>query len=220
MSKLCGAGPLSDLVWRRKAVDELQTRLDGFPIGLAPLADAARRLLDRPCDLSADGVLSIGHRPWVAPLNYAITLYPGLSHDWLERYCARFGLEVPERYAGFLAATNGAFCFNMALAGVPPSMLGVPPSLDRSRLQCHDLATAATLWSSEYRRVPGGAFHFGSRHYSARENVGYFLDGDRILSHRKNGRVVEEWGGLSEFLRDELQASEQLDAELHPSPVG
>src|SRR5207302_956936 len=105
---------------------------------------------------------------------------------------------------------NGAFCFGMSLAGVPASMLGSPPLLDRTRLQCHDLGMAATSWASEYRKLPARAFGFGGRHYSYRENVGYFVAGDRILCVRKSGKVVGEWGGLADFLRDELRASAAL----------
>lgn len=192
--------------------------LDRFPGEFATLADAARRLLDRPGHLSADGVLRLGHRPWIATENYAITLYPGLSEDMLERYCERFKLVVPAMYAEFLATTSGAFCYGMSLAGVPLTMMGNPPLLDRSRLQCHDLATAARLWSTEYRKVPENAFHFGGRFFSHRENVGYFMVDGRILSKRKSGKVIGEWERFSDFFRDELPASEQLDGELRPAP--
>jgi hypothetical protein len=197
-------------------VEAARVFIDTLPADLAPLADAARALLDQPGDVSADGVVSLGHRPWVAPENYAITLYPGLTADALTRYAGRFGLEVPALYAGFLAAVNGAFCYGMSLAGVPPSMLGPIPLLDRSRLQCFNLGSAANSWATEYRKRPKGAFHFGSRHYSRRENVGYFVVGGRILSLRKTGKVVGEWGGLADFLRDELRATAALDEELHP----
>jgi hypothetical protein len=199
-------------------MDAIRARLDAFPTNLAPLVEAARGLLGRPCALSSDGVMFLGHRPWVAPENYAITLYPGVTGDALRRYCERWGLSVPGPYSDFLAVVSGAFCFGMSLAGLPPSMLGEPPLLDRSRLWCHDLASVATRWTAEYRRVSPDAFHFGYRHFSRRENIGYFFDGDRIVSIRKSGRVVGEWGGFSDFLRDELRASEQLDAELHPAP--
>ena len=197
-------------------MDVMRSLLDGLPAQLAPLANAARSLLDQPCDLSADGVLSFGHRSWVAPQNYTITLYPGLQAEALGRYAVRFGLEVPAIYAAFLKSVNGAFCFGMSLAGVPRSMLGLPPLLDRSRLQCHDLGMTATQWVGEYRKLPTGAFHFGYRHFSPRENIGYFVAGDRILSLRKSGKVVGEWDSLSEFLSEELRASQDLDAELHP----
>ncbi|MBN9523769.1 hypothetical protein J0H58_35545 [bacterium] len=201
-------------------MDAIRARIDALPAELAPLADVARGLLDRPGEVSADGVLRLGHRPWVAPENYAVTLYPGLSTDALTRYAGRFGLDVPAVYGRVLAAVNGAFLFGMGLAGVPGSMLGSPPLLDRTRLQCHDLGGTATLSAGEYRKLPAGAFAFGWRHYSFRENVGYFVVGDRILCLRKSGRVVGEWGGFADFLRDELPASAALDEKLHPSGSG
>jgi hypothetical protein len=197
-------------------MEKAHSILDALPTELAPLAAVARGLLDKPGDLAEDGVLRLGHRPWVAPENYAITLYPGLPADSLHRYARQFVLEVPETYASVLAATNGAYCFGMALVGVPRSMLGSPPLLDRSRLQCQDMGMLARSAVYEYRKLPPGAFHFGWRHFSYRENIGYFLADGRIMSIRKSGKVVDNWNGVAPFLQAELAASAALDAELHP----
>jgi hypothetical protein len=105
----------------------------------------------------------------------------------------------------------------MSLCGVPQSMLGNPPLLDRGVLHCHDLATAATQWIDEYR-VPAGFFHFGSRYFSYRENLGYFFEGDkRIVSVRGKKKVVGEWSSFSAFLSDELNTSEKLEEERRPA---
>jgi hypothetical protein len=192
-------------------------RLDALPDSLAPLREAASRYLKYPSVLSKDGVMDIGHRPWVAELNYMLMMYPGIETDALERYCGRFGIQVPEMYAEFLRVVNGGFFFGMSLCGVPLSMLGNPPLLDRRILQCHDLATAATLWIGEYS-VPDGYFHFGSRHFSSRANVGYFFAGEnRIVCVRGKKKVISEWASFTDFLRDELAASEKLEEELHPA---
>jgi hypothetical protein len=195
----------------------LQQQLDAFPDFMAPLKEAASRYVKYPSDIAKDGVMNIGHRPWVAELNYMFMLYPGINHEALDRYCRRFEILVPEMYADFLRAVNGAFCFGMSLCGVPPSMLGNPPLLDRTILQCHDLATAATRWIDEYR-VPVGFFHFGGRHFSYSANVGYFIEGNkRIVSVRGKKKVIGEWSSFSDFLSDELQASEKLEEEFHPA---
>jgi len=198
-------------------MQSITQRIDGYSDALAPLREVARRYLNYPSKLAKDGVINIGHRPWVAELNYMLILYPGVSTEALDRYSKRFNMEVPDTYADFLREVNGAFCFGMSLCGIPPSMLGTPPLLDRTLLQCHDLATAATRWASEYR-VPRGHFHFGGRQFSYKENVGYFIDkGKRIQSMRKNGKVIGEWTSFTEFLTAELPASEALEEELHPS---
>jgi hypothetical protein len=192
-------------------------RLDALPDFLAPLKDAASRYLKYPSVMGKDGVADIGHRPWVAALNYMLKLYPGIDAEALGRYSRGFGIQVPEVYANFLGAVNGGFFFGMSLCGVPLSMLGNPPLLDRRILQCHDLATAATRWISEYR-VPEGLFHFGGRHFSYRENVGYFFEGNtRVVSVRGKKKVIGEWSSFSEFLSEELEASEKLEEELHPA---
>lgn len=192
-------------------------QLDTFPDFLSPLKEAASRYLKHPSVIGKDGVMDIGHRPWVAELNYMLMMYPGISADALERYCQRFGIRVPDLYAEFLRAVNGGFFFGMSLCGVPLSMLGNPPLLDRRILQCHDLATAATQWIYEYS-VPDPFFHFGSRKFSSRANVGYFFDGEsRIVCVRGQKKIICEWTNFSDFLKDELAASERLEEELHPA---
>jgi hypothetical protein len=194
----------------------IQEQLDRYPPLVAPLRDAAKRYLKYPSELATDGMINIGHRPWVAELNYMFMMCPGIEETKLDRYAGRFQIEIPDVYRAFLKAVNGGFYFGMSLCGVPSSMLGAIPLLDRSTLQCHDLATAVTLWADEYRGV-SGLFHFGGRHFSHRENVGYFLDHERIISKKKNGKIVGEWTDFTEFLTEELKASEELEEKLHPS---
>ena len=197
-------------------MNSITQQLDAYSDALAPLREAASRYLKYPSVLAKDGVMNIGHRPWVAELNYMFMLYPGIESDALEQYSQRFRIEIPQMYAKVLAELNGAFCFGMSLCGVPRSMLGNPPLLDRTILRCHDLATAATRWVCEYP-VPMGCFHFGGRHFSSKANVGYFIDEDiRILCIKKNGEVVGRWTSFAEFLADELKASEELENKLHP----
>ena len=192
-------------------------RIDALPEFLAPLKEAAARYARYPSVVGKDGVLDIGHRPWVAELNYMLMIYPGIDAETLNRYSQRFGIRVPEMYAEFLQAVNGGFFFGMSLAGVPQSMLGNPPLADRRILQCHDLATAATLWGDEYS-VPAGFFHFGSRYFSFRANVAYFFDGEkRIVCVRGKKKVIDEWTSFSDFLKDELGTSEKLEEERHPA---
>jgi hypothetical protein len=191
-------------------------QLDAYSEDLAPLREAATRYLKYPSVLAKDGMMNIGHRPWVAELNYMFMIYPGIEKNALASYSQRFKIEIPEMYAKVLLELNGGFCFGVSLCGVPRSMLGNPPLLDRSILQCHDLGTAATMWVREYR-VPAGSFHFGGRHFSSRENVGYFIDGnDRIQCVKKKGKVIGEWTSFSDFLADELIASEDLEEKLNP----
>src|SRR6185369_17169091 len=88
----------------------IQERLDAFPDSLAPLRESAGRYLKYPSVIGKDEVMDIGHRPWVAKLNYMLMLYPGIDPEALSRYCHRFEIQVPEVYEDFLRTVNGAFC--------------------------------------------------------------------------------------------------------------
>ncbi len=79
--------------------------------------------------------------------------------------------------------------------------------MTRSFLQCHDLTRANIDWIKEFD-VDQNYFHFGGGHYSYEENAGYFYGQNRIISVRKNGKVVNEWTSFSNFLNDELARAE------------
>jgi hypothetical protein len=214
LSKMDDCRPLSDS--EGTPMQPIKARLAEYPEFLRPLREAAERYVEYESVLTNDGVMLIANRPWVAPKNYMFRLFPGLTNDQLKRYCQTFGVQVPDLYAEFLYQTNGAFCFGMSLCGVPASMLGNPPLLNRDELQCHDLAIAVNHWIRSYR-VPNGLFHFGSRHLSYTENLGYFIKDDRgLLAAKADGTVVGEWPNFTDFLASELQASERLEEQLHP----
>ena len=192
-------------------------RLAAYPDSLRPIKEAAGRYLKYPSVVTDDGVIQIGHRPWIGELSYIVMLWPGIDKEALDLYSRTFEIKIPEMYVSFLQQMNGAIPFGMSLCGVPLSMLGDPPLLDRTVVQCHDLATAAKDWITEYR-VAARLFHFGFRYFSETENVGYFIDqGKRIKCIKESGKVVGEWTDFTEFLSDELPVSEKLEEELFPS---
>jgi hypothetical protein len=187
---------------------------------VAPLRVAASRFLEEPTVVAEDGVLQIGHRPWVAELNYMFTLYPGIAPKPLERYQKTFHISIPPVYVRLLAELNGAFCFGISLFGVPKSMISESPQLDRTVLQCLDLGTAMKHWVNEYH-VPPDFFHFGSREISATAIAGYFIDQhDRIHCATKKGKTIGQWSDYRSFFTDELATSEKLEQKLNPRPKG
>ena len=120
----------------------LADRLSQISAAFSPIAEAAVRYSDYPSKIGEDETLYVGHRPWVAPQSYTIIVYQGMDKDIVEAYQARFGIEIPQSYAELLYNIGGAFLFGMSLYGIPRSMVGDPSVLDRSKLQCLDLATA------------------------------------------------------------------------------
>jgi len=196
-------------------MNEIIQRINSLSRKFTPLKNAALRYVDQASKIDRHGTLLLGHRPWVAPENYMLFLYPGIDPEALERCCNQLEIEVPSLYAEFLSEINGAFLFGMSLFGIPKSMMGNPPMLNRSSLQCHCLSFAVTDWVRQYR-LPFEAFHFGSRHYSSSENVGYFLNDSLIYCIRKNGEIIGQWRDLTSFLDAELAASENYEKVLHP----
>src|SRR5262249_49444020 len=151
--------------------------------------------------------------PKVAPLYFVFRIFPPALPDWLVRHRS---YEVPIEYLRFLACTNGCFAYGFSLFGFTPSMESHPPLFRKTILQCHDLTTANELWRTEYQRS-SGCLHFGSRHYSYTENVGYFMDeSGGIVSHLKSGREVQRWKNFTNFLRDELSAAEAFNEPSNP----
>ncbi len=200
-------------------MNPIQTRildhLSGFSEELTPLTNASRKYTKFCCSIDAEASWNIAHRPWVAPLNYLITLYAPAKKSWFAKYkqIQIHSISIPSVIQNVLLQSNGFFAFGMSFYGMPPTMLNDPPRLDRSKLNCHDIATANKDigWKSEYS-VDQSLFHFASRHYTEDENVGYFLDKKNdIYSFKKSGEQVGAWSNIRAFLESELKASEELE---------
>ena len=186
---------------------QIENRINQFPEVLTSLRDKAQIYSQHNSAISSEGEISIGHRPWVAPQNYAITLFPPADPAWVTGYRQK---AIPLFYKDFLSICNGLFTFSLSLYGFTSSLQSATPLLDRTKLQCHDLATANHLWIAEYK-IDQRLFHFGGRSYSYEENCGYFCSPDgTILSVLEDGRVVGTWNDFSSFLADELDEAERI----------
>src|SRR5438477_122763 len=95
------------VVSHQRHMQTFAERLDALPDFLTPLKEAASRYLKYPSVMGKNGVMDIGHRPWVAELNYMLMMYPGIKTDALNHYCRSFEIQVPDVYADFLRAVNG-----------------------------------------------------------------------------------------------------------------
>lgn len=189
--------------------EAIRAHLDEFPSEFAPLSEMARKYLRYCSAVDPDGALLIAHMPWMAYLAYAFRLFPPAKRGWFRKYAKTCHLDIPSPYRPLLSTVNGCFAFGFALFGMSPSMLKNPPSLDRSKLQCLDIATANEHWKHGYASARDG-FHFGGRTYSYTEDVGYFLYGkSHIVALLKDGRRTGEWDDFTSFLDDELRAAEE-----------
>ena len=197
---------------------EILRGLDEFPDHLAVLRNRPARSARHCSSITTDDTLQLGHQPWVAPEAYAVRFFAPAKKAWFAAFKERTGRAIPTAYRDTLLVVNGCSVYGLELYGLPPSMQGREPRLDRSRPQPFDLGAANLSWVHEYATDPG-QFHFGGRSWTAAENVGYFWFDARkptLRSIRKSGEVVGEWADLSALLAEELETVERYSAEKTP----
>lgn len=198
-------------------MNPIQTRIlehvSGFGEELAPLADACRNYARFCCSIDVEASWNIAHRPWIASLNYLITLYAPAKKSWFAKYKQMHNVAIPLVIQNVLMQSNGFYAFGLSFFGMPPAMLNDPPRLDRSKRNCHDIAAANkdAGWKTEYS-VDQSLFYFASRQYTEAENVGYFLDKDNaILGFKESGEQIGTWSNIRLFLESELKVSEERE---------
>ena len=114
---------------------------------------------------------------------------------------------IPPAYWQVLKKFNGAKLFAIDLFGLLED--------ESNQRRCLSLTSANRFWINEYRRLPKGSFHFGSRTYSWSENIGYFYDSSfRVFSARKSGEVIRVWPSVEAMLREEFSIARQLETEM------
>jgi len=190
--------------------------LNDLPIEFKPLKEQSLKYTQYCSIIDIDDKIQIGHRPWVAPYNFAITLFPPAKKAWVSKFKKKHGISIPLIYQKFLLTLNGCFCYGISLFGLMPSMQESIPLIDRSKLQCHDLSLANKYWINSYD-IGKSSFYFGSRAYSFDENVGYFIFGDNSINTiRENGEIISTYISFDDFLEKELCIAESMMKEESP----
>lgn len=181
----------------------INERLKAIAECYAPLSEHAERYVSLGTRTDADGTIAIGHNPKIAPENFVFTIFPPASQ---EQIAAPRSYKIPTDYLRFLTVLNGCFAYRMSLFGFGPLFL------DRTRLQCHGLATANEFWRMAHQGPERMLFYFGYRNYSLDENADYFMEaGGGVRSFLQSGRELQRWDNFTSFLRDELVAAEAFD---------
>ena len=194
---------------------EAKKFLNKFKPDLQPIKVQVEKYFDSDSGIRNDGALQAFKRPWVAPLNFGVLIFPPATKGLIEKYNERSDKPIPPFCIDILRQMNGCFIYDFSLFGLPQSIY-TNNLLDRSFLQQYDLGTANTSWIKEYE-INNNAFHFGGRAYSDEENIGYFFHNNNIFSLRQNGEVVSEWRNLNDFLKDEVDLAEQMMLDEKPS---
>ena len=134
-------------------------------------------------------------------------IFPPAEKLWFEKFYETTGFEIPTLYKEILLKVNGFFVYDFNLFGLPKSIYETG-LLERLTLQQFSLESANIYWKTNYK-IDKKLFHIGSGRYSDDENFGYFIDGEKILSIRKDGEILNSWNSVKEFLSEETEKAEK-----------
>lgn len=182
--------------------------ISGLSDDLEPVRVVAKRFLGADsCVDPATGALCASHRPRIAPLAYALRIFPGAGRSLIASYEGVHEIKICGSYRSLLMRMNGAYLFQIDLFGIPPTMATCPPLLDRSALWLLDLATAQKYWWRKY--TTGEDCFVGYGPYSSNDPLGYFMSEDgAVRAVQVGGAVFRSWPSVRGFLTDELARAE------------
>jgi hypothetical protein len=179
------------------------SRLSALP---RPLQRHISRYVGLGAEIRADGALTIGPAPWIAPEAVLFLVAGPADQELLAAASRTLPLAIPDTFVEFLRTTNGCFAYDLWLGAVPRTAL-----LDRATLQPPRLDLANRDWRHEYAGVPPRSVHVGGRAWNADENIGYFMMPDGVVeARRKAGEVLGSWANLDAALDEELAAAEVI----------
>jgi hypothetical protein len=188
--------------------EKINKLLNNFDNEFISIKNCGKKYLKYCSIIDIDNSIKIGHNPIVAPENYMIVLFEGITKNWTNKFKTNTKIELPEIYKNTLLKMNGCIIFDMNLYGLTPSIYN-NKLLDRTKLQCLSLDTANTNWIHEYN-IDSKYFYFGSRSYSYDENIGYFIEDDKIKTILSNGKIINEYKSIKEFLTEEIKIAEKM----------
>ncbi len=197
--------------------ETIKNRISNYPLELDAIKHQCLKYIANNSKIGSGDELFIFHRPWIAPMNWGILLFPPVTNDWIQTFESRSDKAIPSFYVDFLNEINGCFIYDIALYGITSSIVNAHQT-NKSSVRAQDLFRANLSWIQEYQ-VEYSFFHFGTSHYSGKEKLGYFADGNNeIFSMLQNGTVISTWKNFADFLQDEIARSEEkMKFEIPPT---
>jgi len=186
---------------------EVKYFLDKLDQKWVPIKQQVEQYFDSDSRIRDDGALQVFKRPWIAPKNFGILVFPPANEAWLTMFQEKTTIVIPTIYKKILMEINGCYIYDFELFGLPKSLY-TGRLLDRSILQQHDLTLANNSWKKEYK-LNEDYFLIGGRDYADDEVIGYFLNENKIYSIRKNGEILSSWDSFVDFLNEEIYKAER-----------
>lgn len=158
-----------------------------------------------------DGVHRLCRVEWKGISRYAMHVFPGTLDRHLTNYERVHSIALPMPVKRLARRMNGLSAFDLTLFGVPESMCQSVPNLNRSRIQCIDIARENWRWRLHDKGLAG--FLFGGRYDGASQEVhiSYLVDESNKLFgvNDTTSETYGPWNGWNEFLSSELRMAEQ-----------
>src|SRR5688500_15325468 len=119
-------------------IGEIEAFLDNLPDEWNAIKQQAVKYCDDSSEIREDGAAQIFKRPWIAPLNFGLLLFPPAKKEFIITFGHKTGKRIPSIFQKVLLQMNGCFVYDFSLYGLPESMYK-RNLLDRSILQQYDL---------------------------------------------------------------------------------
>src|SRR6478609_7706159 len=101
---------------------EIITFLDTLNSDFDPIKEQATKYFDSDSKIREDGAAQIFRRPWVAPLNFGLLLFPPVDKAWFSEFYKLTNKAIPKIYQDILLIMNGCFVYDFALYGLPKTI--------------------------------------------------------------------------------------------------
>lgn len=191
---------------------ELSNRLEKIPNEFNPIKEFVERYSQRESRIDKLGTLQLVKNPEFLDAYFICSFAPAIE-TYFSNFESRYNFKIPKPLDKFLRFSNGFYFCDFTIYGLTPSIykseIGL---LERSVLQPLDIGAANDTWNKEYGQA---GFHFGGRYYDDEKNCGYFLKDEIIVSCLIDGEIVGTWTSFSDFLSDELTATEKTETGLN-----
>ena len=88
---------------------ELAKFLDTLSDEWLPVKEQLKKYYDKDSGIKEDDVIQVYRRPWIAPMNFGILLFPSAGKMWFDKFQEKTNREIPALYKQILMEMNGCF---------------------------------------------------------------------------------------------------------------
>ena len=202
------------VVPERVAATELDRRLEQMPSKWrALLGPHLQTWVDRGVFFDVEsGAIFVGHRPTIAPFNYAFTLFPPVKPEDIERYESVVEVTLPSTVKDYLQAFNGGHFYEFGVRGAEMFYSYWPWPDKRAFWHCQDMGGEYKIIQRR-KATRGNPMVFATRNSSLNGVQRYFQSDEQILSVDDKGKLCDRWVTVVDWVGREIDAAAAFTEE-------